>query len=135
MLALKAGACNTVIIALLIKNSYDFIFNNNDFIYNINEPHQLLRVFARMLMTSYNMKDTNLYANTIVASLFIKIVFIELNKSNDSDYIFNMDAIFSDYEGLKTTSEFISSELAPNLDKPIEFITELIKVNIQDMIK
>lgn len=138
MLALKAGACNAGLTAVLIKNAYDFIFNNNEFIYNINEPHQLLRVFSRMLMTAYNMKDTNLYANTIVASVFIKIVFIELNKVNyndDYDYIDKMDALFSEYKNLKTTSEFISSELSHNLDKPIEFINELVKVNIQDILE
>lgn len=127
MLALQAGACNAGLTAVLIKNAYDFIIN-------YNKPYQLaLNAISNILMTAYNMKDTNLYANALVAALFMKIAFIELNKVNENDYIDNMIFLFSDYKNLKTISEFISSELAPNLDKPIEFINELIKVNIQDM--
>lgn len=129
MLALQAGACNAGLTAmLLIRNAYDLIMNRN-------KPYELaLNAISNILMTAYNMKDTNLYANALVAALFMKIAFIELNKVNENEYIDKMNFIFSDYNNLKTISEFISSELAPNLDKPIEFINELVKVNIQDMI-
>lgn len=131
MLSLKTEACNAGLAAILIKDAYDFIINNNV------RPYQLpLTAISNILMTAYNIKDTNLYANALVAALFMTMAFIELNKMNDNkDYIDNMNFIFSDYKNLKAISEFISSELAPNLDKPIEFITELVKVNIQDMLK
>lgn len=133
MVMLEEGTWDANVIMMLIKRAFVGIPTDDD----NNYYHHLPPIaISRILLTAYDKNDTKLYANALLTALFIRIVFIELIKPEYNDnYIDNVNSLFTDYDNLRTILLFICNQLAPNIDKPIEFIRELVKVNIQNMLK
>jgi len=123
MAMLEEGNWNANTIRTLYK---DIIDDHNNYYY-----HHLPSMISLILLTAYDKNDTNLYANALLTALFVRIAFIELHKPEYAD---SHNSLFSNYDNLMTIVLFICNQLAPNIDKPIEFITELVKSNIQDML-
>lgn len=131
MVMLEEGTWDANVIMMLINDAFANINIDDDDYYYFSS-----RTISRILLTAYDKNDTKLYANALLTALFLRIVFIELNKPEYSDnYVDNIKSLFTNYDNLRTILLFICNQLAPNIDKPIEFIRELVKVNIQNMIK
>lgn len=128
MAMLEEGNWNANTIRTLYKNIID---DNDNYYY-----HHLSSMISLILLNAYDKNDTTLYANALLTALFVRIAFIELHQPEYVDnHIHNFNSLFNNYDNLMTIVLFICNQLAPNIDKPIEFITELVKVNIQDMLK
>ena len=128
MAMLEEGNWNANTIRTLYKNIID---DNDNYYY-----HHLSSMISLILLNAYDKNDTTLYANALLTALFARIAFIELHKPEYVDnHIHNFNSLFNNYDNLMTIVLFICNQLAPNIDKPIEFITELVKANIQDMLE
>ena len=123
MAMLEEGNWNANTIRTLYK---DMIDDHNNYYY-----HHLPSMISLILLNAYDKNDTALYANALLTALFVRIAFIELHKP---EYVDNHNSLFNNYDNLMTIVLFICNQLAPNIDKPTEFITELVKANIQDML-
>lgn len=121
-------ACNPSIVSMMLQYEFDKMADKLDDSY-----------LEYIMASAYEMNDVNMYANAIITALFIRIFLTEILSKfdklrNDSDLRYNLLVCISDYNGnLKHITEFICNQLADNIDKPIEFIRELIISDMQDI--
>lgn len=126
---ITAKTCSPSIVSMMLQYEFD---NMADNLYDSN--------LECIMASSYEINDVNMYANAIITVLFLRILLTEiLSKYDklryDSNLRYNMMISMIYYDGnLKHITEFICNQLADNIDKPIEFIRELIISDMQDII-
>lgn len=121
-------SCNPSIVSMMLQYELDHMADK------LNDNY-----LGYIMASAYEINDVNMYANAIITALFIRIFLTEIlgkfdKLRNDSDLRCNLLICISDYNGnLKHITEFICNQLADNIDKPIEFIRELIISDMQDI--
>lgn len=124
-----AKTCSPSIVSMMLQYEFD---NMADNLYDSN--------LECIMASSYEINDVNMYANAIITALFLRILLVEILSKYDklrdnSNLRYNMMISMIYYDGnLKHITEFICNQLADNIDKPIEFIRELIISDMQDII-
>lgn len=126
---ITAKTCSHSIVSMMLQYEFD---NMADNLYDSN--------LECIMASSYEINDVNMYANAIITALFLRILLVEILSKYDklrdnSNLRYNMMISMIYYDGnLKHITEFICNQLADNIDKPIEFIRELIISDMQDII-
>jgi len=126
---ITAKTCSPSIVSMMLQYEFD---NMADNLYDSN--------LECIMASSYEINDVNMYANAIITALFLRILLTEILSKydklrDDSNLRYNMMISMIYYDGnLKHITEFICNQLADNIDKPIEFIRELIISDMQDII-